>query len=294
MNLKRSVALSVLFPRSRYEADAFGRSLRFLSAWPLDSVEFYYEGPDRERISRDLASSGLTGIYIAVIPLKGQDLSLCAPDEPHRQAALDLAKRCVDEAGQLGCAQVMINSGRHPGEALADLGLKQFKRSVQELAAYIGTRPIGLLLEPCDSQMDARNLLGPTALSADVARALRRTVPNFALTLDTAHIREEGEDFLTEVSRALDCCDHLHFANCVVDDPADPYYGDKHVGFDYPGSAFTPAELKRLFTALQPMYQNRSCRIALEILCREPDPEAYFRRVAAQIPWFFQEEPQPR
>jgi sugar phosphate isomerase/epimerase len=287
MNIKRSIALSVLFPRSRHEAPAFARALSFLAEWPLDSVEFYYEGTDRGAVAAALADSGLQGIYIAVIPLKGQDLSLCSPDEDHRSAACELTHRCIDEAYELGCRSVMINSGRHPGAALADAAIDQFVCSVTELQEHAGRYGINLLLEPCDSQMDARNLLGPTQLSAAVARRLRRTIPDFALTLDTAHIREEGEDFLTEVSRATDCCDHLHFANCVVDDPSDPMYGDKHVGFDYPGSAFPPAELRRIFDALQTVYHNRDCRIALEILCREPDPERYFRKLADQIPWFF-------
>lgn len=290
MNLKRSVALSVLFPRSRYAAAAFTRALTFLADWPLDSVEFYYEGEDRATVASALASSGLQGIYIAVIALKGQDLSLCSPDEEQRAAACALAHRCIDEAHELGCRSVMINSGRHPGAALAESAIEQFVRSVTELHEHAGQFGISLLLEPCDSQMDARNLLGPTGLSADVVRRLRRTIPDFALTLDTAHIREEGEDFLAEVSRATDCCDHLHFANCVVDDPSDPMYGDKHVGFDYPGSAFPPAELRRIFAALQEIYQGRDCRIALEILCREPDPESYFRKLAGQIPWFFATE----
>jgi sugar phosphate isomerase/epimerase len=294
MNVLRSVALSVLFPRSRFESAAFADALAFLSAWPLHSVEFCYEGPDRTQVAEALARSGLEGIYIAVIPLKTQNLSLCDLDEPARRQAVTLAISCIETAAALGCRSVMINSGRHPGAAWVEQGMRQFERSIAELHEVLAAKiPAGasaamnLLLEPCDSHLDARNLIGPTALATDLVRRLHQRYPALALTLDTAHIREEGEDFLAQLAQATDCCNHLHFANCVVDDPADPMYGDKHVGYDYPGSAFPPPILETIFRALPNLYGDCDCRIALEILCREPDTQAYFRHVVSQIPWFF-------
>lgn len=288
MNLKRSIALSMFFPKSRSDANAFKRALEFLKEWPMDSVEFYYDGENRKEVAAALEKSGYLGIYIAVIPLKEQNLSLCALDDNHRKQAVLLAQRCIDEAFELGCRGVMMNSGRNPGKGRVDEGIKSFMQSVKELQKYIGTRSIHLLLEPCDSQIEAKNLLGPTRLSVDVTRALRKDIPDFSLVLDTAHVYEEGEDFLQAVQNALDCCDHLHFANCVVSDSSDPFYGDKHIGFDHPGSAFSYFDLFRIFKALEELYQGRECRIALEVLCREPDPEQYFRKVAAQMPWFWQ------
>lgn len=289
MKLLRSVALSVLFPESRDDASAFEHALAFLSAWPLDSVEFFFEGQDKPRVARALAASGLNSIYIAVIPLKGQNLSLCSPDEQERQKALALVRQCSDDARLFGCQGIMVNSGRHPGKDLAEKALSQFGSSVESLHTYLHNsgQPMKLLLEPCDSSMDARNLLGPNRLATALTRQLRARCPDFALTLDTAHMMEEGEDFLAELKDSTDCCDHIHFANCFVSDASDPMYGDKHVGFDYPGSAFPPEVLHNIFQEIKKIYGGRTCRIALEILCREPDPQGYFRKVAAQIPWFF-------
>ena len=100
-------------------------------------------------------------------------------------------------------------------------------------------------------------------------------------------VAEEGEDFLEAMALARPLCSHVHFANCMLQNSADPLYGDKHPGFDYPGGSLPPAELLRIFRGLEAAYGDARLDIALEALCREPDPFANFSAMREQFPWLF-------
>lgn len=258
----------------------------FLADKGIASVEFFHDGPDRGKIGEVLRNTGLEGIYIAVIPSKEEQLWLCDPDPMCRAQAVDMLKDRLNEARDNGMERVMINSGRSVADV--DKGLEALAASVADLYEHAEkiNFPLRLCLEPCDSWMDARHLVGPYARAVSFVKTVRGRGYPLTLTMDSAHTVEEGEDFRAAVMAAKPYCNHIHFANCQIADPLDPLYGDKHLGFEFPNTPWTPATLADLFAELETIYPcSEELRIALEVLCRGDDPYVYFEKMWASLPF---------
>ena len=289
MKLRVSAA-AILFPEARRSFAAMEEMLRFLQG-KVDMVEFYRESGEDAAIGGLFKETGLASIFISVVPLKEKGLNLCGPDEANRRAAVAEMIDGVNRARVIGSEAVMLCSGKKPQGGRAEImySLDAFTRSMRELTDYIKATgsSLPLLLEPCDSGLDAKHLLGSTALSVDMVRRVREFYPPFSLTMDTAHVTEENEDFMEAMDHAIPYCNHVHFANCMVSDPSDPLYGDKHPGFDYPGGSLPYPELERIFEELKTCYGNGHLDIALEALCRAPDPYANFLSMQEQMPFLF-------
>ncbi len=286
MRLIKSVCTNLVFPASRKSLDEFRRMAEFLKGKSVGSIEFYHDGPEREKIGTILSDVGIEGVYIAVIPSKENTLWLCDTDPAARKNAVAMLKRCIDEAAANGVQHVMINSGKLTEDV--DAGLDALADSIEQLFGYASAKqyPFQLSMEPCDSGMDARHLVGPYRRAVDFAARMRKQGLPLSLTMDSAHTVEEGEDFLEAITAAKPYCSHIHFANCRIADPADPLYGDKHIGFEYSGSVWTAKAILEAFPKIQALYPGDDpLRVAIEVLCREEDPYAYFETMWASLPF---------
>lgn len=295
MKIINSVCTSLVFPESRKKLDAFRSMAEFLSARGMDSIEFYHDGDGRDRIGPILADTGLDAIYIAVIPSKEKKLHLCDCDEDGRRAAVKLYRDCIDEAQYNGIRRVMMNSGAIQPDI--GLGLEALGRSVEELYDYAARKNcygFALTMEPCDTWMEARQLVGPYARTAAFTNAMHQKGLPLELTMDAAHTAEEGEDFFTALKAVKPWCSHIHFANCNITQKDSPLYGDKHLGFEYPDTVWTPETLCALVEQLRDLYPGGEVlRIGLEVLCREADPYAYFDKMWASLPFIHKNEEEP-
>jgi len=287
LKIINSVCTSLVFPESRKKIDAFRRMAEYLSAKGMDCIEFYHDGDGRDKIGPILADTGLDSIYIAVIPSKEKKLHLCDCDEDGRKAAVELFRGCIDEAQYNGIGRVMMNSGALQEDV--EKGMEALGRSVEELFDYAAQKHytnFALTMEPCDTWMEARQLVGPYARTAVFAKAMREKGLPLELTMDAAHTAEEGEDFFTALQATKPYCNHIHFANCNITEKESPFYGDKHLGFEYPNTVWTPETLGTLVQQLQTLYTGDDpLRIGLEVLCREEDPYAYFENMWASLPF---------
>ncbi|MGI6778443.1 MAG: sugar phosphate isomerase/epimerase family protein [Acetivibrionales bacterium] len=277
MKLVNSVCTTLYFPESRRDIGEFGRMARFLAGKGIECIEFYHDGDGRSKLGNVLSDTGLNGVYIAVIPSKESKLHLCDENEEGRAAAVKLFERCIDEAQSNGITELMMNSGRI-GSSI-ERGLEALAASVEDLFSYAALKnyKIRLLLEPCDSHMDACQLIGPYSRSLAFLRRMHAAGLPLGLTLDSAHTVEEGEDFLKALGAVKPYCRHIHFANCYIKDKQSPLYGDKHLGFEYPDTEWTVPALSKLFEGLKALYPDDNVlRIGLEALCRTDDPYKYF------------------
>lgn len=279
MKLVKSVCTTVFFPDSRKNADAFQNMARYLSEKGMDCIEFYYDDGNRDRIGAILQETGLDGVYIAVIPSKEKKLYLCDEDEAGRLQAVELFQGCIDEAAAGGVSNVMINSGRIGNNI--ENGLESLAKSVEALYDYSARKNyhLNLLMEPCDSHMEAFHLIGPWQRTLAFVKRMHQAGLPLQLTMDSAHTSEEGENFLEAVTGVKQYCNRIHFANCFIQDPNNPFYGDKHLGYEYPDTEWTVPALSALFDGLEKLYPgNEPLQIGLEVLCRAQDPFAYFEK----------------
>lgn len=280
MKLIKSVCTSLFFPKSRKSIDEFEKMAHFLAEKGVKCIEFYHDGDGRAKLGKILSDTGLAGVYIAVIPSKEQKLYLCDEDDGRRKEAVNLFKHCIDEAQANGITDLMINSGRIGSSV--EKGLEALAKSVEELFNYIDQKnyKLCLLMEPCDSKIDAFHLIGSYKRTLHFVERMHSEGLPLALTMDSAHTVEEGEDFLEALTAVKPYCNHVHFANCYLKDNLSPLYGDKHLGYEYEDTEWTIPALAALFEGLKALYKGDDpLRIGLEVLCRVDDPYKYFNEV---------------
>jgi sugar phosphate isomerase/epimerase len=301
--ITRSLAISSLFPKTLESWEALERTVRFLEGYSFSQLEFY-SPPGHERETAGLfESAGFSSVLIGVIALKSAGVSLCALDEAQRGCAVAVLKNCMERAVEIGSHSVMVNSGFIPGYAASSsaafsapsserirASCDAYVRSIEEAAEYGEKKGYNLnvLLEPGDSTVQSFQLLGPTHRVMETTERIRERCQRYALTMDTAHLREEGEDVLASLRRTLPYCGHVHLCNCVMDDTANPLYGDKHVDFDCPGASWNYNGFRDLYGKIRGLYGNRDFTITLEITCRDEDNEAWFDGVASRCSWIFE------
>lgn len=166
----------------------------------------------------------------------GQKLNPNSLDPAERQRAMQVLKEAVDQAVEMGAQGFSLLSGKDPGDADREAAVQALIEFLIELSQYAwqaGKLPV--YLEVFDRDIDKKSLVGPHALAAEVAAAVRAKAPNFALMVDLSHLpllRESSEQALTAVK---DYLGHAHCGNCVMRDPGNIAYGDLHPGFGFEG-----------------------------------------------------------
>ena len=290
MDIRKCVILPVCFPRTRHDFDDFIKTLDFLKSSDIHCVEFYYEGSKKQRVFDEIRARGLETFYIAVIPLKEKNLSLCSMDNEERKKAVEQVRICVDDAVAAGSSRIIINSGKAPLDPSFDGKCqKYFIDSCVQISENIGKfntdKEILISLEPCDSKMMAKNLIGPTNQAVLLCEELDQKHIRLALTMDIAHIVEEGESVINALTASEKYCDHVHFANCIIQNKDHPLYGDCHPGFDFAESEFPPSRLDDIYKELS-NFKNKLLYLGIEYLCREDDPMKYFTSQVNRMEWF--------
>ena len=297
--ITRSLTIPSLFPKSMESWEELERTVRFLEGHPFRQLEFFSPpGHDRET-GKLFESSGFSSILIAVFALKGAGFSLCSLNAEERSKAVTLLKSCMDRAVETGSHSVMINSGFIPGYSTGyapspeqiSSAYDAYVHSIEEALEY-GEKQnyaVTLLLEPGDSKVQSFQLLGPTKPVLETTERIRSKHQRYALTMDTAHLREEGEDVISSLRQTLPWCNHVHLCNCVMDDTANPLYGDKHVDFDCPGACWNYNDFRDMYRNIRDLYKNRDLTVSLEIICRAEDNEAWFDSVVSRCQWIFED-----
>ncbi len=294
VNRIHSLAIASLFPRTMDDTAALAQTLRRLAGRGFGMVEFYHAPGHDDTVAALLAETGFESILIGVYPLKAAGFSLCAPDETERRQAVAVLCEQLDRAAAMGCRALMVNSGFLPkNPAQIDDACRAYVRSIREGYAHIAQKRyegLEITLEPGDSKVQSFQLLGPVDRVLGITWAIRDFAPGYGLTMDIAHLREEGEDMLVALRQTLPFCGHVHLCNCVMNDETDAMYGDKHVDFDWPGACFDYGSFEVMYREILEMYEGRDLIITLEAQCRAEDNDAWFDEMARRCNWLFNDE----
>jgi len=125
------------------------------------------------------------------------------------------------------------------------------------------------LLEPFDRTFDKKFLYGPTSECVGLIRSLEPDVDNLMIELDIAHLPLMGESFDEAINTVAPHLGRVHLGNCVMSDPGDPFYGDKHPPIGYEaGEIDTEQVAEALGCLLRCGYLNTENRGALVIECQ--------------------------
>jgi hypothetical protein len=245
-------------------------------------VEYYSEG-----VSPDQAASILNktrSVFLAGARQKAENLNLCSLDQEARARAVERLCGCFHFARQAGAAAVMLFSGSRPAhEAHESECLARLTDSLEKLHRAEPDLPI--LLEPGDRDVEYRQLLGPTAVSADFAAACQRDGLPLELLFDISHTAQLGEDLAAAWEKARPVCHHVHLANCILD-KSSPLYGDKHLFFGVPRGVYSHQDARDFFALLENEQQKLTA--GLEMICPAGENEDdFFKRLEMDTSWFF-------
>ena len=160
----------------------------------------------------------------------------CSPDKIKRIYAYDTIMREIEYALAIASKKIVFASG--PDLPEDRVGAKE---RLGELIVTISKqipRDIVLALEPTDRDIDKHFLFGPLEETVDFIKRCRRYAPNLGLLLDQCHVPLMHETLESALDKVEDTLVHIHLGNCKLDDPASPFYGDKHIPWGYEGALY--------------------------------------------------------
>lgn len=203
----------------------------------------------RKEAARMLSLSHMTWAYGGQGLLLGAGLNLNDLDEDRRRQAVEAVKSGIDEAYEMGCADLQFLSG-HYTEETKEEALQQLIRSTGELCDYAKQKgDMPLCLEVFDYDVDKKSLIGPAPLAARYAEAVCREHDNFGLLVDLSHIPLLHETIEESLMPVLPYLRHTHMGNAVVV-PGREAYGDMHPRFGFPGSENDVPQLTQFLQVL--------------------------------------------
>jgi sugar phosphate isomerase/epimerase len=289
MRLLRSAVLTGFFPDLTTHAEVATRGIELAAELGYDVIELYYDGPDAERVQQAARSSGLQVVFLAAYFMKPLKLDLGVGDPAERQSAVDRLRGLVDRAALFGADTLMVISGPEkddPGERSASMA--RLGESLGEICLHAGQAGMGITLEYFNNSGEPYLLVGPTEVAARLAREVRKSAENFVLTYDLSHALQLGEDPVASLAGIADVCNHVHLANCVIRDPENPLYGDKHPPFGHPDGEVDVDFVCRFVRQVGEAGYMRRCadplRLAVEVISRPGDePEEVMTAATAVL-----------
>jgi len=185
-----------------------------------------------------LASAGVEVKYGAQPRLLTQKLDLNCADAEVRARAVAEVKLGIDEAVEQGIRDVGVLSGAEVSPADRAQAMTWLEESLVDICAYAAPRGVTIVLEVFDRDIDKKCLIGPAASAREIAERVKRQQKNFGLLVDLSHIVLLGESPEQALLPVKDHLMHVHIGNAYFDgNKADPYWGDNHPSFGYPGGA---------------------------------------------------------
>ncbi len=203
----------------------------------------------RQELRKLIDVSGLMPGFGAQPGLLGNKLNLANLDEAGRQAAVANVKESIDQSYFYGVRlmSTLDGAGSYPGPERAAQAAEQLVKSLNELCAYAEDRAdeylLTISLETFDQTVDKKSLIGPSVDAAKLAAEVRRSHPNFGLTVDLSHLPLLGESSAHALQTLKEYLVHLHVGNAAFRDPSHPAYGDNHPRFGCAGGENSVAEL---------------------------------------------------
>jgi sugar phosphate isomerase/epimerase len=291
--IRLSAVITGFFPESVTKASATARAIELCAKLGFDTVEFFYEGEEKELIGRACRSTKMSSIFLPALALKRERLDLGDPDERRRREAVEHVRRWIDDARLYGADSLMLVSGpERSDQAEREEAMANLTDALIELCGYAcGQSPverIGIRVESFNNNGEPWLLIGPPDRCSVLAADVTRHYGNFGLTMDLSHILQMGLEPIPVLESVASWCSHLHLANCVIRDRQHPLFGDKHPEFGYPAGELDEEDLaqfiSRLFSSGFVQDRSEPITIGIEVITREGhDPYMNLQNAKSQL-----------
>ena len=223
----------------------------FLKRTDIETFDFClpYGRERRQRLIPAIKNAGFQRLVHATPLLPLPKLSFASVSYSEQAQLRMIVDDMAAQAAECGCSGFMFASGGPPyakgTQANHDAFYDFCCWSCETLAKY----NIDALLEPLDFDFDKAYLYGPLDINLELAERVTKNFPNFGLVLDVAHLPLMREDFAGAIRRSAKWTKRVHLGNCVMRNPADPFYGDRHPPIGYPGGEIDVPQLEIILKA---------------------------------------------
>lgn len=231
-----------LYPESMTDGQAHTQTLQQLAQMPRpDALDCWVWAANAKQELAILRSCGKKINYNIGDRPGERPVFPATADKAERAYALDILRRETEFAIECGAQKIVFGSGKDVPEAREE-AIKRFEDFVLTWSSYI-PKQMWLTLEPTDRDVDKRFLFGDMAQTHQTVARLRRAgMQNMGILLDMGHVPLMHHSLAQAATLGGDLLEHIHLGNCVIQNPADPFYGDKHPCWGYPGGAYTQAD----------------------------------------------------
>lgn len=284
--MDKSIVLPAFFPETIDSIDKMKEALDYLLKFDIKWIEFYYKKNKSKKLKDLLKEYDYSYIYLGAMHAKINNLNISSINDSIRNNSIEQLKLCIDNTKYYGAKKLLINSGRRPeNESKIKEAFQLLVNSLENLIKYNinYNNPIQINLEPGDDNIDSFSLIG----KSDLALNLLDKVDDIKLTLDISHILQLKEDPITVIDNCLNYTDHIHLANCVINNKKSKLYGDKHPMFDEIGGELSTEEINNLYNYIKEKYLNKKIIIGIEVINREDTGINFLNKYKDKFNWFF-------
>ncbi len=188
----------------------------------------------------------------------------------HQELLKIIVEDQINAAKSIGATGYVFSSGKNVKDQYKARTLKNFSNFCTWFCNKLKKYGITAMLEPFDTMIDKKFILGPTLECAEFIEAL--DIENLGIELDFAHIPLLGESFYEAIKNTHKHLKRVHLGNCVLKDCSSKWYGDKHPPIGIENGEIDTEELAQILSyLLQFGYLNKKDRGSLVLEIRPID-----------------------
>jgi len=197
-----------------------------------------------------IRKSNKTIIYNAhLLPMTAYPLGTFSATE--REQMLLLSKDQTDVAYEVGAKYYVSATGPEIEPSRRTEALDGLTIYLSEMCEYMARKgEMGFLIEPADTDVAKKFLLGSSVDTVAFLDRLHQTFPQVGIVVDVAHIPLLGESFDHAFRTASKYLRHVHLGNCVMGDRSNPFWGDMHPPIGIEGGEIDTPQLVEIFGIL--------------------------------------------
>lgn len=218
-----------IYPASISNAEAHTENLRKLADNPLvDALDCWVWAAHAREELEILRNCGKYINYNIGDRIGEVPVFPATTDAKERSYALEILKRETEFAVECGAKKIIFGSGRDVAPSEREEAYKRFEDFVLEWSRII-PQDVWLCLEPTDRDVDKFFLYGDVEDTCKTVRNIRKSgFEKMGILLDMGHIPIMHETLESASSKIGDLLAHIHLGNCIIKNPTNPLYGDKH------------------------------------------------------------------
>lgn len=279
-----------IYPESIANGDAHTENLRKLAVNPfVDALDCWVWAAHAKEELAILRNCGKQINYNIGDRIGEVPVFPATADVKERAYALEILKRETDFAIESGAKKIIFGSGRDVAPDERKDAYKRFEDFVLEWSEMI-PKDVWLTLEPTDRDVDKFFLYGDVEDTCKTVRNIRKAgFEKMGILLDMGHIPIMHETLQSASAKIGDLLEHIHLGNCIIKNPANMLYGDKHPCWGAIDGEYDENDGTKFLQCLKDVgYFSRGCEQTVSFEMRPLKGMSSEETIEHLVTWFHQ------